>query len=300
LYRYLCETYTTKHQHNQSNHQKTQFLEFISNMATSNVDIERIIALINKGDVEALKAEDYDQFQYQGFNPIKIVQALYKVKKDKSINDSDFVHDVFRMVAIGMIKGSVNDHNITKMSDEGKSQLTSLIAEYGIKKGGGRGESSSVITFPRVMATFPDIAVRMAKVIGAKEFSGGPMLSTRLPYYLQVQVFPAVIPRHLDKDAKKMLLTASLCYTIDQSTQISNLKDPDLKALASTQSNFTMVGHNSPVPSSEVRMSVFNKLSLSADYDKISSVLQDYKSKIDNSFDIMDKATFVKCITEVK
>jgi len=269
-------------------------------MTASSVDIERIISLINKGDVEALKAEDFDQFQYQGFNPIKIVQALYRVKQEKSVSDSDFVNAIFRMVAIGMIKGSVNDHNITKMSDEGKSQLTSMIAEYGIKKGGGRGESSSVITFPRVMATFPDIAVRMAKIIGAKEFSGGPMLSTRLPYYLQVQVFPAVIPRSFNKDAKRMLLTASLCYTIDQSTQISNIKDPDLKALASTQGNFTMVGHNSPVPSAEVRLSIFNKLPLSADYNKIVSVLRDYKDKIDPSFEIMDMSEFVRHVTESK
>lgn len=269
-------------------------------MSVSSADIDRIISLINKGDVEALKSENFDQFQYQGFNPLKIVQSLHKIKIAKNISDSDFISAVFKMVAIGLIKGSVNDENIKKMSDEGQSELTALIAEYGIKKGGGKRESSSVITFPRVMATFPDIAIRMAKVIGAKEFTGGPMLSTRLPYYLQVQVFPAVIPRQLNKEAKKMLLTASLCYTIDQSVQISRLQDPDLKKLASDQSRFTMVGHSSPVPSAEIRLSVFNKLSLSADYDRIVDVLRTYKAKVDDAIEIMEKVEFVRQITELR
>lgn len=265
-------------------------------MSFNKADVEKILSLINSNDLSALRAEQFDQFQYQGFDPLKLVSALLKVKTDKSISDKDFVDDVLQMVAIGMIKGSINDHNIKKMSEEGQKDVLAINSKYGIKMGGGRGQSSSVITFPRVMATFPDIAVRMTAIIGGKKFSGGPLMSTQLPEYMQVQVFPAIVPRGLGPDVKKMLLTASLCYSIDQSVQISQLKNPDLKALAATQSNFVMVGHNSPIPADEVRKNVFNKLSLARDYQSIVSVLEIYKEKIDSSFVIVPKAEFVSVI----
>lgn len=262
-------------------------------MSFNKADVEKVLSLINSNDLSALRAEQFDQFQYQGFDPLKLVSALVKVKTDKSISDKDFIDDVLQMVAIGMIKGSVNDHNIKKMSEEGQKDVLAINSKYGIKMGGGRGQSSSVITFPRVMATFPDIAVRMTEIIGGKRFSGGPLMSTQLPEYMQVQVFPAVIPRGLNNDVKKMLLIASLCYSIDQSVQISQLKEPDLKSLAATQNNFTLVGHNSPVPVDEVRKNVFRKLPLTHDYQAIVSVLEVYKEKIDPSFNILPKTDFV-------
>lgn len=261
-------------------------------MSYNKSDIERIIQLVNTGDVESLKASEFEQFQYQGFDPFKIVSALLSIKTNKNISDGDFTKNVFTMVAVGMIKGSVNEHNINKMSDAGKTDLRDIISKYGIKMGGGRGQPSGVITFPRVMATFPDIAIRLVKIIGPKEFRGGPLGSTRLPSYMQVQVFPAIIPKDVDLDIKKILLTASLCYSIDQSVQISQLQSPDLMQLSAAQSNFINVGNNSPVPSDDIRKQVFNSLSFIEDYEKIVLVLQDYKEKIDSSFTIMTKSQF--------
>lgn len=267
-------------------------------MSTSRADLELLIQTINSGDIESLKAEEFDQFQYQGFDPLKIVESLYKSKKENNIADDNFKKDVYTMVAIGMIKGSITNKNIIKMSEAGQKGVVELETRYDIKREGGKGQPSHVITYPRVMATFPDIAVRMVSVIGAKEFRGGPMESTRLPSYLQVQVFPAVIPRSLGENAKRALLTASLCYTIDQSIQISQLVNPDLKSLAQTQLNFTNVGHASPVPFPDVRKRVFSKLPLSSDWSKIESVLKDYKAKVDPSFEIPSKLEFVTDITE--
>jgi hypothetical protein len=265
-------------------------------MSISNADIDNLLSLINKGDIESLKSEDFDQFQYQGFDPIQIVRALLKVKNNEKLDDDMFRKDVYVMVAIGMIKGSVTDKNLGKMSDKGKSDVEKIMKMYGIVKGGGRGQPAGTITFPRVMATFPDIAVRMVSVLGAKDFRGGPMLSSRLPGYLKVSVFPAVIPRDLDASAKRMLLTANLCYSIDQSVQISELKDYDLKQLAATQANFTMIGHQSPVPKLEVRKSVFASLPVSSDYEVIASVLKDYKRDVDPSFDIMEEKAFLSAL----
>jgi len=264
-------------------------------MAASKSDIEKVIQLINSGDIEALKSEDFEQFQYQGFDPFKIVETLMRVQKDKSISNENLTRDVFSMVAVGMIKGSITPRNKDKMSDAGKAQITELSSKYGIKEGGGRGQSSGVITFPRMMATFPDIAIRLVNVIGPKEFRGGPLQSTRLPRYMQVQVFPAIIPKDIGQGAKKMLLTASLCYSIDQSIQISRMvisSEDDLKKVSSDQMNYTQIGHSSPVPSPEIRRSVFSKLTVKDDYPTIMTVLQDYKTKVDGSFTILNQSEF--------
>jgi hypothetical protein len=262
----------------------------------SQADITRILELISSNDVASLKAEMFDAFQYQGFDPLRIVKTLFECKTAGSVDDKTFSEDVFKMVAIGMIKGSVNTNNIDKMSDEGKKGVLELNEKYKIKMGGGKGQPSNVVTYPRVMATFPDIAVRMTAVIGGKPFNGGPMLSTRLPQFMQVQVFPAVLPRNLNDDVKRMLLTASLCYSIDQSIQISQIKEPDLKQLASTQGNFVMVGHQSPVPGSDVRKSVYNGLNIADHWADIRAVLQDYRAKVDSEFNVMSDSDFkAKC-----
>lgn len=267
-------------------------------MAISRADVDRVLNLISSKDIETLKSEDFEIFQYQGFDPIKLATALLKIKKDKNISDNDFSADVFKMVAIGMIKGSVNEHNKSKMSDAGQASVSSLNERYGIKLGGGRGQGSSVITYPRVMATFPDIAVRMTKVIGGKEFRGGPLLSTRLPEFMKIQVFPSLIPKNINRDVKSMLMAACLCYSIDQTVQISRMDKPDLKQLASSQGNFVMIGHQSPVPADPVRRTVFIGLAVGGSYKRIVSVLNDYKKLIDDSFTIMDETAFITEVTK--
>jgi len=263
----------------------------------SSPEISRILDLINRHDIEALKAETFDQFQYQGFNPIKIIESLAKVKSQQNVSDTQFKDDVCSMVAIGMIKGSVNSHNLTKMSEEGKKQLTDLNTKYQIQMGGGRGLPASQITYPRVMAAFPQIAVRMVAVVGPKEFSGGPMLSGRLPDCMKIQVFPPVVPRELNADVKKMLLCASLCYSIDQTVQINAMSEFDEKVIASTQGNFIQVGHMSPVPDDDTRKNVFGSLNLGDEYEKIAAVLRTYQEKIDPNLKILSKGDFKQKIS---
>jgi len=268
-------------------------------MAPSEADIDRILSLINEHDIESLKKEDYDQFQYQGFDPYRLVQALYDMKEQKVIDDKIFAEDICRMVAIGLIKGNVNDHNITKMTDNGQADLKVLMEKYGIKKGGGKGLAAGVVTFPRVMATFPDIAVRMTGVLGGKEFRGGPFNSFVLPKSMQVQVFPSVIPLDLDQHVKEFFLTACLCYSIDQTVQITRNEKPDLVALAATQFPFVNLSHQSPLPKSPVRKKVFNQLGLPGSYSMISQVVQTYKDKVDSSIQVISESDFKRALAVV-
>jgi len=269
-------------------------------MSISQADIENVINLLRNFSVDDLKQEDYDIFQYQGFDPMKVIQAFIKVKNDKNISDDEFISDICKLSAIALIKGSVNSNNIKKMSAEGQKEVKALSSKYGIKMGGGKGQASNVVTFPRIMASFPDLSVRIANKLGGKDFSGGPLLTTRLPQYMKIQVFPGVIPRNLDEEAKKFLLVASLCYSIDQTIQISRMKDPDVKAVASTQNNFVLISHTSPVPVEDARSEVFKSLHIDRDFDDIMKVIKTYTEKIDSDYKPISKSEFQKAVKAIK
>jgi hypothetical protein len=268
-------------------------------MSVTKADVETVLQLISQKDVLTLKAEEFDIFQYQGFDPLQIAAELFKVKRDKSISEDEFIKDVCTMTAIGMIKGSVNDNNINKMSEDGKKGVLDLNKKYGIKLGGGRGQGAKVITYPRVMATFPDLAVRMTKVLGGKPFRGGPLMSVRLPDFMQIQVFPSIIPRHLNDKVKKFLLTAALCYSIDQTVQISQIQQPDLKQLTSVQGNYVNIGHNSPVPVSNVRVATIQSLTIPAEYDNIKAVVEEFRAKVDSSIEIPSREEVTSALNSI-
>lgn len=268
-------------------------------MAPTSADVDRILDLINSKDVEALKKEDYDQFQYQGFDPYRLLQSLMQMKDGKGISDQSFSDDVCKMVAIGLIKGNVNDHNITKMSDTGQKDLKEVMGKYSIKMGGGRGQSAEVITFPRVMATFPHVAVKLTKVLGGKQYRGGPFQSFELPDVMMVQVFPSVIPTDLEKSVKEFFLIASLCYALDQTIQISRIESPDLKSLAATQYPYVNLSHNSPLPKSAMRKQTFNQLGLPDKYQDILGVVLLYKEKVDPKYNEISEREYKQALAVV-
>jgi len=255
----------------------------MASVAQYKSDIDRILSLINKEDIEALKAEDYDQFQFVGFDPQKLLATLLALKARDKISDESFINDIVQMVGVGLIKGNVNDHNMTKMSDEGQINLKKLMKKYSIHGGGAESKSSDYVTFPRIVATFPHIAVRFTSTLGAKSYRGGPFMSFGLPDPMQVSVFPSVIPSNLEQKVKSFMLTASLCYSMDQSIQISRLTKPDLKALAAKQSGYIDVSHSSPIPDQDTRKNTFNKLGLPSRYIAILEVVKMYSTLVDAS-----------------
>jgi hypothetical protein len=270
-------------------------------MATNTADIDRLLSLINAKDIETLKKEDYDIFQYQGFDPYRLVQALSEMKSAKNISDESFSDDICKMIAIGLIKGNVNEHNLTKMTDAGQKDIKELSERYSIdiSKGSGKGKPADVVTFPRVTATFPNIAVRFTKVLGGKEFRGGPFQSYLLPDVMQIQVFPSVIPVELEKNVKEFFLTAALCYSIDQTIQISRMEDVDLQSLVSTQFPYVNLSHNSPLPKTDVRRQTFNQLGLPDKYEEICRVVRIYQDKIDKSMTIISLKEYKQALAIV-
>jgi len=113
---------------------------------------------------------------------------------------------------------------------------------------------------------------------------------------MQVQVFPSVIPTDLEKSVKSFLLTASLCYSLDQTIQISKLTDPDLKKLASEQYPYVNLSHNSPLPKADTRKQTFNQLGLPGKYNDILKVVTKYKEIIDPELEVVSEKEYKQAL----
>lgn len=252
-------------------------------MATkSNSEIYALVSnAINAIDITTFDLERVNIFKYEGFDPLAIAVSLYDKKTEMSLSDSDFANDIVDMIGLGIYKGSVNSHNLKKMSGIGKGRAEDLMKRYDIKSAKpGSATNSKLVTFPRIMAAFPQYTIQLTIRLGGKDYIGGPMQSYELPDCMKSQVFPSILPIELDKDLKTFLMRASIAYGIDQTVAIANKQSrgKDLFTLFKEQERWTLIAANSSVPPNEDRLNLFRSLKL--DYIAINKVVSVLKGKV--------------------
>jgi hypothetical protein len=234
-------------------------------------------------DLEAMSGEELvseqviNDFQYVGFNPNKILESIITKGKAAKRNKNEILSDIAEMCTIAMIKGSITQKNLKKLSDTGKKSYSVLEARYGLKKGGSKGVDPDVITIARVGAAFPGsmMKILIQKPTLGKTFTGS-FGSKNLPSYLRHQCAAACIPETLDDKVKNFLLGLITAYTSDQSKVISK----ENKAIAAKkpseiyedQENFVMTTHGSNYPSLAVRIQIFKSWTLTADFRSLKLV----------------------------
>nr|QYF49534.1 MAG: coat protein [Inner Mongolia phenui-like virus 2] len=242
------------------------------------MDADKLFQVLSSKDLSIFSADEFDKFRFQGFDPNKIAETLLKIKKEKNVPQDIFERDVVVMVGIAVLKGSVTENNLKRISEEGRQSITDLQKKYGIVHGGGQGQAASVITYPRVAATFPDVAIRMIALVGARDYPGQPMQSVKLPAFMKQQVFASVIPRQMNSAVQTYLLKAVLCYSVDQTIAIGRVSSPDIPKLLATQGPFVKLAHQSPVAKEEARVELFKSLDWTGVYKMISGVIAKYQS----------------------
>jgi hypothetical protein len=241
-------------------------------------------------------------FQYVGFNPNTILKSIIKRGRKSDRTNNQIKSDIAQMCTIAVIKGSITETNLKKMSDNGKKAYGVLEARYGLKKGGSKGVDPDVITIARVGAAFPGSMMRilLKRPDLAKKFSG-PFGSKSLPSYLRHQSAAACIPETLEQKSKDFLLGLITAFTSDQSKVISKTSSKTKKTppeIYEDQENFVGQTHGSNYPTPEVRKTIFKTWSLIADYDTLKSV-GDNISKIVPDFTPISKADLQKSISSV-
>jgi len=255
-------------------------------------------------DIEKMSGDDLLDpqvildFQYVGFDPNTILKSIIQRGRTAKKSDEVIKTDIARMCTIAIIKGSITEVNLKKMSDTGKKVYSNLEAEYGLKRGGSKGVDPTVITIARVGAAFPGsmMKILMQRPDLSKKFSG-PFGSKVLPSYLRHQSAAACIPETLEDTAKNFLLGLIVAFTSDQSKTISKSKDK-AEELYDRQENFITQTHSSAYPSEAVRKSIFKSWTLLADFDKL-KIVSDNISKEIKSFTALAKEDLQKSILKV-
>jgi len=191
------------------------------------------------------------KFMYQGFSAEEVMKHLLAVKDAKNVNDVDFVSDIVALVTIGAVMGNYNEKNKMKIAEEGRMIADAVITKYNITLGGAKGNRLAV-NIPRVLATFPDITVRVVAKIGFERNYGNQFNCNSLPAFMKTSVFPSIIPTNLDRNIKNILLILCNCYTAEQNMALRGLEDP--VAAFNTQTKYTMLSHGSIFPSNAVRL----------------------------------------------
>jgi hypothetical protein len=235
-------------------------------------------------DIATLISEDViKDFEYQGFNPDKLLKTIMSKGLGKGKNKSDIHKDIVDMVTIAVIKGSITDANLKKMSDQGKKSYQKYEDDYGLQRGGSKGKDPSHITVARVAAAMPGLVMKVLqkKPALSKQFAG-PFGTTSLPYYLRHQSAAACIPSNLESRTKDFLLGLITAFTADQTKALSKNKS-GAEELYDTQVNFVMTTHTSVHPGDAIRLEIFKKFSIENDYPKLAAVAAKVK-KIKSDF----------------
>jgi len=259
-------------------------------------DIKSFIITATTFDFGKIQAGEFDKFMYQGFDPWTILEELTKTKSSKGYSDEEMGRDMAMIIGISIIVGAPVEKKLEgKMAEEGQKVVKDLVVKWDVHWGGGKGKGPRHVNFPRVSLALPIVTQKIIKIIGPKKFMND-MTSSSLPDCFQHSSFPSVIPMSIDKDIKRMLLNACLCYGIDMTISLQALTDPDPKKISMKQKDYIRSSNTSKIPEEADRLSFFKTLNLAVEYDKIRKVLDVFKKLVDESYELPDETTFIKAL----
>lgn len=241
--------------------------------AVQDAEVERFWAELDGMDALSLIDEQViKDFQYVGFNPNEVLRSILSMGKQAKKTPDQIKKDIATMATMAIMKGSITDHNLKKMSDEGKRTYQIYETTYGLRRGGSKNVDPKVVTIARVGAAFPGaiMSILLQKGNLAKQFTG-PFGSKSLPAYLRHQAAAACIPETLAEPVKSYLLGLVIAHTADQTKNLSKSKDKP-EELYERQENFVNQTHSSSYPTEPVRKQIFKQMSLIADFEKLKVV----------------------------
>jgi hypothetical protein len=240
--------------------------------------ITKIKTFMNKWAMEEMDYETLAKFKYHGFDPRKgwahtaAILAKYS-KAGKSVDE--FKQDLFWVISIGVIKGSITEKNFQGLEPEGRTEINRLIDMWQLdltinKKSSRRLEG---ITFSRMVQSWPMQSVEIASKVGRT--MTGPYESAGLPNIFTTSAFPAIIPTGMDITAP--LCCASNAYSSDlsailQGANVMKMSDESKKEIWTKQYNFTRTGLGSPCHNNDQRYAAMMYFDMKQYFDVIKVV----------------------------
>jgi len=258
-------------------------------------EVDKVFSdLDSESSVSSFDSTGVEGFDYIGFNPKIIMQALIASGKAKGRSKDEMVKDMGVLAGIAHKKGSITQTNYAKLQAAGKVVYDNLAGIYSIKMGGSKGLGPDVVTIGRIGPTMPARILQMLILgkVTARKYPGACKSST-LPDVLCSQALAPCIPTSLESTFRDLILAICEAYSIDQSCTIAKGKKPKPEDIWQDQKQFVYTSFSSNYPSEETRIRVFKMLQWNFNLSKTRVCLESYK-KINDEVGEID----VKVMTE--
>lgn len=254
--------------------------------AITDQEVEIII-----GKAESLTEKDYSAlefsiFDYVGFDPLLVSKVLKVYQQHYKTTDDDLLGDIKFSIAACLYMGNIQSKAMTRRNLEGRSKLEYLIRKYDIRTGSqGTGIPATALTFPRLAAAYPALAIRMADKLKPKTVHLD-FISSLVPGCMRLTPFGSLCSILMDEELRIFLLEACNAHGSDMAIafergrlkkQKKELKyDPIL--IANDQWAFMEIASGSPVPGEQTKKLLLTQLNLSQYYVALSEVVKNYRS----------------------
>jgi hypothetical protein len=246
-------------------------------------DVIKKVEDIPEDDISAM---NYGIFDFIGFNPLTIIAVIKIIADHYSDPEKVMLSDVRFCVAACLYMGNIQSKAMSKRSAEGRAKLEFLAQKYGIMMGTTMsGQSAETLTFPRVAASYPVLAIRMAKSIPPKavnlEFKSG-----LIPGYMRLTPFASLCSPLMKEEARVFMMEACNAHGSDMAIayEKGRLKKAkkeikyDVQSLANDQWSFVEIASASPVPEEGSKKNLLSKLNVVADYKNLAEVVINYRA----------------------
>lgn len=249
--------------------------------AVDRVDLQEIKEFVNTWSLKGQDMDSLAMFLYHGFDPTKVYSHMALIREEMRVNnftDEAFLEDVFHIVAIGVIKGSVSEKNVKGLDKAGQNRINELLGRWkldlSINKDSQRKQEG--ITFSRFALALPLQAVIVSQSYGRGMM--GPFHSSELPSIMLTPAFCSMIP--VARKISKPLLCGMNAYSSDLSSVLKGanflqkMTEEQKKNIWSTQYSFTTTGLNSICLNSEQRFAAMVYFNVRVHFDNIMKVVK--------------------------
>jgi hypothetical protein len=266
--------------------------------ALSREEVEKLVKALERGKIESvvktverIEGDEigpmaFSIFDFVGFDPFAIIAVIKIICDHYKDPETVMLSDIKFCIAACLYMGNIQAKAISKRAAEGRAKIEYLAKKYNMMMGStGSGMSGETVTFPRVAASFPVLAIKMASRLSPKavnlEFQSG-----LVPGFMRLSPFASLCSPLMKTELRTFLMEACNAHGSDMAIAYEKGRQKkakkeikyDVIQLAGDQWAFIDVASASPVPSEDSKKSLLTKLNVLNEYDNLSKVVQNYRA----------------------
>lgn len=247
-----------------------------------------VVESVTKGDFSAL---EFSIFDYVGFDPLMVSRVIRVYQNHYKDSDDNVLSDIKFSVAACLYMGNLQTKSTTRRVLEGRSKIEYLTRKYNIRVGSqGTGIPAEALTFPRIAAAYPVLAIRMAASLTPKTVQA-EFQSVKIPPGMRLTPFASLCSPHMDPELRLFLQEACNAHGSDMAIAYERGRLKKAKrevkynpvTIALDQWAFIEVASSSPVPTEAAKKKMLLELDLIKHHKSLAEVVANYRSIMSNT-----------------